>query len=115
MSAKLAFMDRLRDFAEHERELSSWWYLSRRSLLREFVSQALGEKHEARILDVGGTAELTFEQPSPFRVVNLHTNLRGAAFQRMHGGSKLVCTTPDEFAFASNCFDVVIAGDFLQS
>jgi len=34
-------METPRDFIEHERELSSWWYLARRDLLREFVSQAL--------------------------------------------------------------------------
>jgi ubiquinone/menaquinone biosynthesis C-methylase UbiE len=108
-------MDSARDFAEYGRELSSWWYLSRRSLLREFVSQELSGKQEARILDVGGTAELTFEQPSPFRVVNQHSKLAAAGLQRLHGGTKLVCSTPEELAFASNCFDVIVAGDFLQS
>jgi len=108
-------METPRDFIEHERELSSWWYLARRDLLREFVGQALSGKREARILDMGGTAELAFEQPSAFRVTNHHSTLAGAAFQQLHGRTNLVCSSSDELAFASNCFDVIVAGDFLQS
>ena len=117
MTAKglIAFMDTPRDFDRCEQEMSSWWYLARRSLLREFVSQSLDGKREARILDVGGTAELDFEQPSLFRVVNQHSRLRDAAFQQLHGVTNLVCSTPDELAFASNSFDLIVAGDFLQS
>jgi len=108
-------MEAPRDYAEFEREMSSWWYVARRSLLREFVSQALSEKREARILDMGGNAELAFAQPSPFRVVNQHSTLASSAFQQLHGASNMVCSSPDELAFSSNCFDVVVAGDFLQS
>ncbi len=108
-------MDTPRDFDRCEQEMSSWWYLARRSLLREFVSESLDGKREARILDVGGTAELDFEKPSLFRVVNQHSRLREAAFQQLHGATSLVCTAPDELAFASNSFDLIVAGDFLQS
>jgi SAM-dependent methyltransferase len=108
-------MDTARDFDRLEQEMSSWWYLSRRSLLREFVSDSLAGKREARILDMGGTAELYFDRPSPFRVVNQHSKLRDGAFQQLHGVTNLVCSTPDELAFASNSFDLIVAGDFLQS
>src|ERR1700691_596290 len=111
----LRFMDTPRDFDHLEQELSSWWYLARRSLLREFVSQSLGGKREARILDVGGTAELDGDGPSHLRVVNQHNRLADAAFQQLHGVTKLVCSAPDELAFASNSFDLIVAGDFLQS
>ena len=108
-------MDTARDFDHREQEMSSWWYLARRNLLREFVNQSLDGKREARILDVGGKAELDFEGPSPFRVVNQHGRIRDAAFQQMHRVTSLVCSAPDELAFASNSFDLVVAGDFLQS
>ena len=108
-------MDIARDFDQLEREMSSWWYLARRSLLREFVSGSLDGKREARILDLGGTAELDFEPPSLFRVFNQHSRLRDAAFQQLHGVTNLVCSAPDELAFASNSFDLIVAGDFLQS
>ena len=108
-------MDTARDFDRLEQEMSSWWYLARRSLLREFVSQSLEGKREARILDMGGTAELEFQAPSVFRVVNQHSRLADAAFQQLHGVNKLVCSAPDELAFASNSFDLIVAGDFLQS
>lgn len=111
----VAFMDTARDFDRLEQEMSSWWYLSRRALLREFVSESLAGKRQARILDIGGTAQLDFDGPSPFRVVNQHSRLREAAFQQLHGVTNLVCSTPDELAFASNSFDLIVAGDFLQS
>ena len=113
--APTTLMDAPRDFDHLEQEMSSWWYLARRSLMREFVSQALNEKREARILDMGGTAELAFEPPSLFRVVNQHSTLAAAAFQQLHGGRNMVCSAPEELAFASNCFDVIVAGDYLQS
>lgn len=108
-------MDTPRDFDHFEQEMSSWWYLARRSLLREFVSQSLGGKREARILDMGGTAELDFDAPSLVRVVNQHSRLRDATFQQLHGVTNLVCSSPDELGFASNSFDLIVAGDFLQS
>jgi len=108
-------MDTASDFDQLEQETSSWWYLARRSLLREFVSESLVGKREARILDMGGTAELEFDGPSPFRLVNQHSRLRDAAFQQVHGVANLVCSAPDELAFASNKFDLIVAGDFLQS
>lgn len=113
--ASNALMDTARDFDRLEQETSSWWYLARRSLLREFISQSLDGKREARILDLGGTAELDFERPSLFRVVNQHNRLTDAAFQQLHGVTNLVCSAPDELAFASNSFDLIVAGDFLQS
>lgn len=110
-----ARMDAQRDFEQFELEMASWWHIARRNLMREVVSQALRGKHEARILDMGGKAELAFEQPSSFRVVNQHSTLAASAHQQMHGGRNLVCSSLDELAFASNCFDLVIAGDLLQS
>jgi SAM-dependent methyltransferase len=48
-------------------------------------------------------------------VVNQHSRLPDAAFQQLHGATNLVCSSPDELAFASNSFDIIVAGDFLQS
>ncbi len=110
-----AFMDAQRDLVQFEQEMASWWYVARRNLMREFVSQSLAGKPEARILDLGGTAVLEFDRSSPFRVVNQHSTLAASAFQKMHGSRNLVCSSIDDLAFASNCFDLVIAGDFLQS
>ena len=107
-------MDAQTDFAGLQRDRASWWYAARRKLLREAVSQALQSKREARILDAGGTAELAFEQPALFRVVNHHSSMQHLAFQRMQGATNLVCSAFDELAFASNGFDVIVAGDILQ-
>jgi len=103
-----------REFAQMERDHASWWYLARRALMRDLVEHGLRGKREARILDLGGTAELQFDAPSLLRVVNQHSSLSAMAFQQMHGGQNLVCSSLEELAFASNGFDVVIAGDVLQ-
>jgi len=108
-------MDGRLDFVQLEQDAASWWHIARRNLLGEVVQQALRGKREARILDMGGKAELEFEPPSLFCVVNQYSSLDAAAFAQMHGGSNLVCSSIDELAFASSCFDVVLAGDFLQT
>ncbi len=108
-------MDAQPEFAQFEQEAGSWWYIARRDLMRDVASQALQGKQEARILDVGGGTELEFEPPSLFRVVNHHTSPAASAFQELHGRTHLVCSSIDDLAFASNSFDLVIAGDFLQS
>jgi len=106
-------MDPQHDLRQLEQDAASWWHIARRNLLREVVAQALRGKREARILDMGGKAELAFEQPALW-VVNQHNSLDSAAFAQLHGRRHLVCSSIDELAFASNCFDVVLAGDFLQ-
>lgn len=103
------------DFAQLERDRASWWYIARRSLLREIVAQSLNGKREARILDLGGTAELNLDDQPLFRVINQHSSLPALAFQQLQGTPNLVCTSIDELAFASNSFDLIVAGDFLQS
>jgi len=110
-----AAMDAQRDFAQLEQEMASWWYPARRNLLREVAEQVLRDKREARILDMGGAAEFDLGQPSPFRIVNQHSTLTASAFHQWHGGRNLVCSSPEELAFPSNTFDLVLAGDFLQS
>jgi ubiquinone/menaquinone biosynthesis C-methylase UbiE len=111
---EFASMDAQRDFAELEQESASWWYIARRNLLREVAQQTLRDKCQARILDIGSAGELEFEQPSPFLVVNQHNTLACAAFHQWQARPNLVCSSIDELGFASNCFDLIVAGDSLQ-
>ena len=108
-------MDAQRDLAQFEQEWASWWYIARRNLLRELAEQALRSKHEARILDMGGAANLELDHPSSFHIVNQHCTLTASAAHRWRGDRNLVCSSLDELAFASNGFDLVLAGDLLQS
>ena len=73
------------------------------------------DKHEARILDLGCTAQVEFAESPYMRVVNAHSSLPVLAFHQIEGRESLVCTRPDELAFASNSFDAVVTGDILQS
>jgi len=108
-------MDAQLDFTQFEQDSASWWYVARRNLLREVAQQTLRNKREARVLDLGGAAELDLDQPSPFQVINQQSTLSSAAFHQWQRRTNLVCSSIDELAFASNSFDLIIAGDFLQS
>ena len=55
-------MDTSSEFDELRRDSESWWYTSRRKLLREAVTQAVHGKRETRVLDLGCTAQLEFDE-----------------------------------------------------
>lgn len=103
------------EFDSLGRDTTSWWWISRRRLLREAVSQAVGGKHEARVLDLGCTAELDCDDSSLLRTVNAHSSLPVLAFHQQQERRNLICTSSEELGFASNSFDAVVAGDVLQT
>jgi ubiquinone/menaquinone biosynthesis C-methylase UbiE len=102
-------------FEELRRDGESWWYRARRKLLREAVSQALHGKREGRVLDIGCTAQLEFDNPAFFRCCNVSASLKTLAHRQIDGDSNLVCSRLDELALASNSVDAIVAGDILQS
>jgi ubiquinone/menaquinone biosynthesis C-methylase UbiE len=108
-------MDIHPEFEELRRDGESWWYQTRRALLREAAAQAVHGKTDARVLDVGCTAQLQFDNPARFRACNLDGSLKMLAFRQMEGDSDLVCSRLDELALASNSVDGIVAGDVLQS
>ena len=108
-------MDAQLEFEALRRESSSWWHIARRKLLRDAASNALSGKREARILDLGCTAQLEFADAPAFRVLNAHSSLPILAFRQMEGCQNLICTATEELALTSNSFDVIVAGDVLQS
>lgn len=103
------------DFDALQRETSSWWYVARRKLLRDAAWQALRDKREARILDLGCNADLHRSDAPSLRILNANASLALLAFQQLSGLPDLVCTSPESLAFCSNSFDVVLAGDILQT
>jgi SAM-dependent methyltransferase len=108
-------MDTQLEFEALRRESSSWWHIGRRKLLRDAVAQAVRGKREARILDLGCTAELEFADDPYLRALNAHSSLPVLAFRQIEGWQNLICTRPEELALASNSFDAVVAGDILQT
>ncbi len=108
-------MDTQLEFEALRRESSSWWYISRRKLLRDAVVQAVRDRREARILDLGCTAQLEDADSPYMRVLNAHSSLPVLAFQQIEGCQDLICTRVEELALASNSFDAIVAGDILQS
>lgn len=103
------------EFDELRRDSQSWWYTTRRKLLREAAAQAVHGKREAHVLDVGCTAQLQFDLPARYRVCNVQSSLPALAFRQIEGEEDLVCSLPEELAFTSNSFDAIVAGDVLQS
>jgi ubiquinone/menaquinone biosynthesis C-methylase UbiE len=107
-------MDSRAEFEELRRESESWWYTTRRKILREAAMQAVRSKGEARVLDLGCTAQLQFDDPSLFRVCNVEASRKTLAFRQIEGDPNLVCARVEELSLASNSFDAVVAGDMLQ-
>jgi ubiquinone/menaquinone biosynthesis C-methylase UbiE len=103
------------EFGELRCEAESWWYVTRRKLLREAALQAVHGKREARVLDLGCTAQLQFADEATFRVCNLQSSLKTLAFRQIEGDTNLVCSRIEALSLASNSFDAVVAGDMLQS
>ena len=103
------------EFEELRREAESWWYITRRKLLREAALQAVHGKCEARVLDLGCTAQIQFHDVTAYRVCNLQSSLKTLAFRQIEGDTNLVCSRIEELSLASNSFDAVVAGDMLQS
>ena len=97
------------------RETASWWWIARRKLLRDAVEQAIGAKREARVLDLGCTAELDFDDSPLLRIVNAHSSMPLLAFHQLQERRNLICSSLDELSFGSNSFDAVVAGDVLQT
>ena len=108
-------MNEQQEFETLRRETTSWWWTSRRKLLREAVWQAVNGKREARILDLGCTAELESADSALLRAVNVHASLAALAFHQMQGRQALICSSFEELGFGSNSFDAVVAGDILQN
>ncbi len=103
------------EFEALRRETASWWYIARRKLLRDAVAQAVHGKREARVLDLGCSAQLEYVEVPGLRAVNAHNELPALAFRQIEGGRDLICTSPEELSFTSNAFDAVVAGDILQT
>jgi SAM-dependent methyltransferase len=108
-------MDPHSEFAELRRESQSWWYTTRRKLLREAAMQVVRGKRAARLLDLGCTAQLKFDDPALYHVCNLQNSLKVLAFRQIEGDTNLVCSRIEELSLASNSFEAVVAGDVLQS
>jgi len=108
-------MDVQVELDELRRDSESWWYTTRRKLLREAAMQAVHGKREARVLDLRCAAQLQFDDPALYRVCNVHGSLRTLAFRQTEGDEDLVCSRAEELGFASNSFDAIVAGDVLQS
>jgi ubiquinone/menaquinone biosynthesis C-methylase UbiE len=108
-------MDDQVELDELRSDSESWWYTARRKLLREAAVQAVHGKREARVLDLGCTAQLQFEDAELYRACNVHSSLRTLAFRQVEGDQDLICSRAEELAFTSNSFDAIVAGDVLQS
>jgi len=108
-------MDTQREYEALRRESSSWWYVARRKLLRGAVAQTVRSKRDARILDLGCTAQLESTDSPYIRVLNVHSSLPVLALRQIEGCPNLICTHAEELALASNSCDAILAGDILQS
>ena len=108
-------MDAQFEFEALRRESTSWWHVARGKLFREAVAQVVRDKRQARVLDFGCSAQLETCDAAQLCVLNVHGSLPVLAFHQIEGGDNLTCTGPEEFGLLSNSFEVVVAGDVLQT
>jgi SAM-dependent methyltransferase len=108
-------MDGQVEFDELRRDSESWWYSTRRKIMREAALQAVHGKREAWVLDLGCTAQLQFDDGALYRSCNAHSSMRALAFRQIGGDENLICSRSEELGFTSNSFDAIVAGDVLQS
>ncbi len=111
-SGQVSSMDAQPEFEALRQESSSWWHTARRKLLRDAVAQAIHDKRDARVLDLGCAAQL--DLADSVRVINAHNSLPALAFHQIEGSHNLVCASPEDLGFVSNSFDAIVAGDILQ-
>jgi SAM-dependent methyltransferase len=103
------------EFEALSRDTSSWWWITRRKLFQEAIAQAVSGKRQAKVLDLGCTAELDSADDSLLRAVNCHSSLPTLAFHQLQSRRRLICSNPEELGFVSNSFDAAVAGDILQT
>src|SRR5271157_1601685 len=89
-------MDVQVELDELRRDSESWWYTTRRILLREAAMQAVRGRREARLLDLGCTAQLQFDDPALYRACNVHSSLRTLAYRQIEGDENLVCARAED-------------------
>ena len=107
-------MDQRSEFEELRRDSESWWYIYATQTAARGSVQAVRGKREARVLDLGCTAQLEFDDRR-LCACNVHGSLKTLAFRQIEGDTNLICSRAEELALASNSFDAIVAGDMLQS
>lgn len=105
--------------AEYERmyaqEDTYWWFVGRRRLILNLLSDHCHDKSDAAILDVGcGTGAMSADLSRHGRVVSADLSELALSFSKRRGLGRLCCADACRLPLASSSFDAVIALDLLE-
>jgi len=101
--------------AMYQLETSYWWYIARRALAVELLTEEVDTKPSTRILDVGcGTgANITaFERVG--RTTGIDFSIDALHFCQRRGIENVALSPVEDLPFAEGSFDVVTALDVLE-
>jgi 2-polyprenyl-3-methyl-5-hydroxy-6-metoxy-1,4-benzoquinol methylase len=106
---------------EHEYEAmyglenSYWWFVARRTLAQELLSEEINGRPDVRILDVGcGTGANMNAFSRLGTTIGLDASAEALGFCKTRGLQSLVRSGVEDLPFASEVFDIVTALDVLE-
>jgi SAM-dependent methyltransferase len=92
-----------------------WWYVARRSLIERIITDELGERADARLLDVGsGTGANLAAFTRHVRAVGVDMSTEALAFCKLRGVPSVARSRVEQLPFPDGTFDVVTALDVLE-
>src|SRR6266581_5457217 len=96
-------------------EDSYWWYVARRALTIELLSDEIGGHDVARILDVGcGTGANMSAFTRLAHTIGIDTSMDAVHFCKKRGIETVALSSVEALPFASGAFDIVTALDVLE-
>jgi SAM-dependent methyltransferase len=102
--------------AEHENELSHWWFVERRRMIGRILGK-LDIGYSSRILDVGtstGTNLRLLKELGFVNVVGVEPDSQAGQFARIKTGIEVLVADCTSLPFGSAEFDCVLATDVLE-
>jgi SAM-dependent methyltransferase len=101
--------------AMYRLEDSYWWYVARRALAVELLSDEINGRNSSRILDVGcgtGANADAFAQLAP--TTGIDASMDALHFCRTRGIETIALSPVEDLPFACGTFDIVTALDVLE-
>jgi len=101
--------------AMYRLEGSYWWYVARRELAQELLSNEIDGRDSIRILDVGcgtGANVTAFMRLAP--TIGIDASMDALHFCQSRGIKTVALSPVEDLPFAGNTFDIVTALDVLE-
>ncbi len=92
-----------------------WWFVARRKLLRQLITEIVGKLDKPAILDVGCGTGMNFSILSQFgNTFSSDASEEALKFCKSRSMNGLVCSRSEALPFSSESFDIITALDVLE-